>query len=299
MLGPATELVYETPCALSLDGGRRAPTARCSSAPATKGKVFQIDARRQGLAVLRCAELEVARARAWRPDGGLYVGTSPDGKIYKVDRDGTGERRSSIPKTSTSGRWPSMPKATCMRRPARRASSTRSRRTARARLLPARRRRMPPRSPSTRAATCSSAPSRPAASSAIDADGKAFVLLDSPFQEIRALRFDDKGALYVGGAERPRETVGRDRRPRPTSTRAADAGSRARAGAVGVGRRSRRSSVVDVVRWRGLDRLDARAIAGAPKGAVYRIAPDGLWDQLWESRDDSPYDLAFDARAAR
>jgi hypothetical protein len=27
---------------------------------------------------------------------------------------------------------------------------------------------------------------------------------------------------------------------------------------------------------------------------VYRIAPDGLWDQLWESRDDSPYDLAFD-----
>jgi hypothetical protein len=31
------------------------------------------------------------------------------------------------------------------------------------------------------------------------------------------------------------------------------------------------------------------------KGAVYRIAPDGLWDQLWDSRDDSPYDLAFDA----
>ncbi len=34
---------------------------------------------------------------------------------------------------------------------------------------------------------------------------------------------------------------------------------------------------------------------GAPKGAVYRIAPDGLWDQLWESREDAPYDLAFDA----
>ena len=26
---------------------------------------------------------------------------------------------------------------------------------------------------------------------------------------------------------------------------------------------------------------------------VYRIAPDGLWDQLWESRDDAPYDLTF------
>src|SRR6185295_6477652 len=33
----------------------------------------------------------------------------------------------------------------------------------------------------------------------------------------------------------------------------------------------------------------------AAKGAIYRITPDGLWDQLWESRDDSPYDLAFDA----
>ena len=34
------------------------------------------------------------------------------------------------------------------------------------------------------------------------------------------------------------------------------------------------------------------------KGAVYRIAPDGLWDQLWESRDDAPYDLTFAADGA-
>jgi hypothetical protein len=37
-------------------------------------------------------------------------------------------------------------------------------------------------------------------------------------------------------------------------------------------------------------REDRRAL----KGAVYRIAPDGVWDPLWESRDDSPYDVAFD-----
>ena len=29
---------------------------------------------------------------------------------------------------------------------------------------------------------------------------------------------------------------------------------------------------------------------------MYRIAPDGLWDKLWESREDSPYDVAFDAQ---
>ena len=37
----------------------------------------------------------------------------------------------------------------------------------------------------------------------IDADAKAFVLLDSPFDEVHALHFDDKGTLYVVRAERP------------------------------------------------------------------------------------------------
>ena len=32
------------------------------------------------------------------------------------------------------------------------------------------------------------------------------------------------------------------------------------------------------------------------RGAIYRIKPDGLWDLLWESGDDSPYDLMFDAQ---
>ena len=40
----------------------------------------------------------------------------------------------------------------------------------------------------------------------------------------------------------------------------------------------------------GSPREDRRS----PRGAVYRISQDGVWDQLWESRDDSPYDLTFD-----
>jgi hypothetical protein len=35
-----------------------------------------------------------------------------------------------------------------------------------------------------------------------------------------------------------------------------------------------------------------------PTGAVYRVLPDGLWDLLWESRDDSPYDVAIEADGA-
>ena len=32
-----------------------------------------------------------------------------------------------------------------------------------------------------------------------------------------------------------------------------------------------------------------------PTGALYRVLPDGLWDQLWESRDDAPYDVAVES----
>ena len=32
----------------------------------------------------------------------------------------------------------------------------------------------------------------------VGGDGKAFMLLDTPYQEIHTLRFDDKGALFVG-----------------------------------------------------------------------------------------------------
>jgi hypothetical protein len=31
------------------------------------------------------------------------------------------------------------------------------------------------------------------------------------------------------------------------------------------------------------------------RGAIYRIRPDGLWDILWESGEDSPYDLMLEA----
>ena len=30
------------------------------------------------------------------------------------------------------------------------------------------------------------------------------------------------------------------------------------------------------------------------RGAIYRIRPDGLWDTLWESGDDAPYDLLIE-----
>src|SRR5205814_7100252 len=44
----------------------------------------------------------------------------------------------------------------------------------------------------------------------------------------------------------------------------------------------------------GSTREDRRA----PRGGLYKISADGLWDELWESRDDSPYDFTFDSNGA-
>ena len=102
-----------------------------------------------------------------------------------------------------------------------------------------------------------------------------------------------QGHAVRRGGERPRRSGARAA-PRPTIARRTAVGrrrarrwrrSRPRSRRCGRRRVRRRSSSDDV----------AREDRRAAKGAVYRIAPDGLWDQLWESREDSPYDLVFDA----
>src|SRR4029450_13258534 len=37
-----------------------------------------------------------------------------------------------------------------------------------------------------------------------------------------------------------------------------------------------------------------RPNTGASAGGVYRITPDGAWDLIWSSREDSPYDVAVE-----
>src|SRR5262249_45735380 len=37
-----------------------------------------------------------------------------------------------------------------------------------------------------------------------------------------------------------------------------------------------------------------RGARRAGRGAIYRIKPDGLWDNVWDSGEDAPYDLAIE-----
>jgi len=288
-LGPATELVFETsaPFLWSMIAG---PDGSIFVGTGNEGKVFRVDPQGKGSLFFDSAELE-AHALAPAPNGGLYVGTSPDGRVYKVDRNGsaspffssddkyiwalavdakgnlfagTGDK-GIIYKITPDGKGA----------PFYKTNATHAMALA-----------------FDKAGNLLAGTGTPGKVLRIDAEGKAFVLLDSPFQEIRALRLDDKGTLYVAALS-GRGSSGSGSVPVLTDDRGDRApGAEPRAPTPSVSVEVTSMSVVDVggAASSGASREDRRQ----PKGAVYRIAPDGLWDQLWESRDDAPYDLTFD-----
>jgi sugar lactone lactonase YvrE len=291
VLGPATELVYETPSPF-LWTVTPAPDGSIFIGTGNDGRVFRVDPQGKGAPFFDAAELEV-HAIAPGPNGGLYVATSPDGKIYKVDRNGgsatffepqekyiwalavdgkgnlyagTGEK-GVVYKITPDGKG-----APFYQTKATHATALTF----------------------DKSGNLLVGTESPGRVLRVDSEGKGFVLLDSPFQEIRTLRFDDKGVLYVA-AVNGRATSG-GAPAVPTETGASGGGadaSRAPVPSVSVSTEITAIGVVDTPTPTGssVTRPDNRLI----KGAIYRISPDGLWDQLWESREDSPYDVAFDS----
>ena len=291
VLGPATELVYET-AAPFLWSMLPADDGSFFVGTGNEGRVFRIDAQGRGSLFFDSAELEV-HALAPAADGGVYVATSPDGKIYKVSRDGaattffdpdekyiwalavdaqsnvfagTGEK-GVIYKIAPDGKGAPFYKTTATH-----ATSLTF----------------------DKAGHLFAGTGSPGRVLRLDPDGKPFVLLDSPFQEIRVLRFDDKGALYVGalsgrppGGSTPAQDGAGQGQPSTSSDRAPVASVSVSTEVTAI-----------VVDSSGSSTASARDDERSAKGAVYRINPDGVWDQLWESREDSPYDLTFDQAGA-
>ncbi len=126
----------------------------------------------------------------------------------------------------------------------------------------------------------------------LDASGKPFVLLDSSYNEIHTLRVDSRGNIYVaavsgrGSAVEATATRAALRRPAPRATDAERLH--------GDHRRRCRRRCRQHVASTGARRAIARGGASAA-GALFRILPDGAWDLLWESREDTPYDVAIEA----
>src|SRR3954467_556114 len=132
----------------------------------------------------------------------------------------------------------------------------------------------------------------------IDKDAKAFVLLDSSFKEIHALKLAADGTLSSRGLS------GRPRGGEHAAARGTPGGEDHAAPSISTTAEPPRAPVPSVsAEITSITVVDASAgsSSGATsssstrahnaKGAIYRIRPDGLWDTLWEATDDWPFDL--------
>ncbi len=286
-LGPATDLVYETetPFLWSL---LPLPDGTLFAGSGNDGKVFRIDPNGKGSTFFDSPELEV-HALAPAPNGGVYVGTSPDGKIYKVDRDG---KSSTFFSSDDKYIWALAVDAkgnlyagtgdkgiVYKITPDGKSSTFYKTSASHAMALTF-----------DRNGNLIVGTGTPGKVLRVDADGKAFMLLDSPFQEIRSLRFDNKGMLYVAAISGRGSSISAS----SDSPVSATPSESSRPLTPTVSAEITSISIVDVGGSTGGGAGSTREDRRSPRGAVYRISPDGIWDEVWESRDDSPYDLVFD-----
>jgi len=284
MLGPASTAIYESnaPFLWNIVTGSDGAMYVGSG---NEGQVFRIDSSGKGSVFYDAEELEV-HALAAAPNGGVYVGTSPDGKIYKVDARGTAKEffdpadkyiwSLAVDKAgnvfAATGDKGVVYKIT----PDGKGAPLYQTRATHAISLAFDR--------EGRLLVGTESPGRVFQ---VDASGKPFVLLDSPFNEIHALRVDANGNIYAAAQSgRTAETREPARiTPEPTPPPAVPS----------VSTEITAIAIADVaVAGGGQQTTAPRSTPGSGAGAIYRILPDGAWDQVWESREDAPYDVGFE-----
>jgi WD40 repeat protein len=285
-LGPAATPLYEAnaPFLWTLV---TAPDGTVYAGSGNEGQVFRVTPDGRASVFFDSEELEV-HALALAPGGGLYVGTSPDGQVYKldaagkatpffdpadryiwslaVDRSGnvfaaTGDK-GVIYKITPDGRG-----APFYQTKATHAISLAL--DAQGRLL---------------AGTES-----PGRVFQIDASGKPFVLLDSSYNEIHQLRVAANGVIYAAAV--------RGRGPAASSTPEPPADTSTSVPIPSVTTEVTAIAIVDsasVSSGTSSSSSSPPPVRGPGAGAIFRILPDGSSDLIWESREDTPYDIAFE-----
>jgi hypothetical protein len=256
-----------------------------------EGKVVRVDRAGVGSVFFDSSEMEV-HALADAPSGGLYVGTSPDGRVYKLDAKGQstpffdpGDKYIWSMTADAKGNLyvATGDKGVVYRvTPDGKGAPFFTTKTTHAISLAT--------DSSGRLLVGTGSPGRVFR---VEPDGKGFLLLDTSHQEIRSLRVDPKGVIYVA-AQTGRPAQGGDSTPFPTPPEPPPP-----APVPQVSTEITAIAVIDLpVTPQAPPTPAPRPDSRNPTGAVYRILPDGLWDQLWESRDDAPYDVAVDADGA-
>jgi sugar lactone lactonase YvrE len=250
------------------------------------GQVFRFAPDGSRTVFFDAPELEV-HALALAPGGGLFVGTSPEGKIYRVDAKGNSSVYFdpedkyiwSLAVDSAGVLYAATGEKGLIYRITAEGKGDVFYRTKATHALTL----VMDRNGDLLAGT-----EAPGKVFRIKKDGSGFLLLDSGLQEISALRVDDAGVIYAaafsGKPSEPRGGGSLDQpapeapKPQPvpsvsteiTSIAIVDVG----AGAMG-----------------GPTQPSTREPRKGPKGALFRIMPDGAWDSIWTLADDAPYDV--------
>ncbi len=252
------------------------------------GKVIRVDRDGRGSVFFDSDEMEV-HALASAPGGGLYVATSPDGRIYKVDAKGqaavffdppdkyiwslavdrqgnlfagTGDK-GTVYRIAADGTGTAFfaTKATHAVSLAFDAANQ---------LL-----------------VGTGAPGRVFR---VDSGGKGFLLLDTAFQEIHAVRVDAKGVVYAA-AQSSRAAGGGDNSAEPVAAPPPVTPS--------IPNVSTEITSITVIDTPGSSQ---GAVTPSERrnssGAIFRVQPDGLWDQIWAPSEDAPYDIAIEPDGA-
>jgi sugar lactone lactonase YvrE len=286
MLGPEARRLYEAgvPFVWTM---LASPDQSVFIGTGNEGKVMRVDRAGAGTLFFDSGEMEV-HALANAPHGGLYVGTSPDGRVYRLDAKGQG---ASFFDPEDKYIWSMVTDAKGLLyiatgdkgvvyrvTPDGKGTPFFSTKTTHAISLAL--------DPSGQLLVGTGSPGRVFR---VDPEGKGFLLLDTSHQEIKSLRVDPKGTIYVA-AQTGRPAQGGD-----TTPFAAPVETPPPAPVPQVSTEITAIAVIDLpVTAQPAAAPPPRADSRNPTGAIYRILPDGLWDQLWESRDDAPYDIAFD-----
>jgi hypothetical protein len=230
-------------------------------------------------------ELEV-HALAPAPKGGLFVGTSPDGKIYRVDAKG----ESSVyfdPEDKYIWSLAVDPSGVLYAATGEKGLIYRITAEGKGEVLYKTRATHALNLLFDRNGDLLAGTEAPGKVFRIKKDGTGFLLLDTGLQEISALRVDPKGIVYAAALSgKPAEPRGRESdqpvpepRPQPIPTVSTEITSIAIVDVSGASSLS------------GASQPPSRDTQKTPRGAVFRIMPDGDWDTIWSLSDDSPYDV--------
>jgi WD40 repeat protein len=284
LLGPSASMLAETaaPFLWTLHAGSDGTLWAGSG---NEGKLLRIGKDGKATTFFDAGELEV-HAVAMAPGGGLYVGTSPDGRIYHVAADGTSR---TLFDPDDKYIW-----SLAVDRAGNLFAATGDKGviykvTSDGKGTPFY------RTNTTNVVSLSfdkdgdllAGTESPGRVFRIDSSGKAFVLLDSPYREIHALRVAGDGTIFAaavngGSSSGPSasEVLASEAPRPPVPTVSAEI--------TGV------SPIESPISGGTSSAPSAATSKRAGRGAIYRIRPDGLWDLLWDAGDDSPFDMLIE-----